>query len=102
MARNIRQSIGTTFSARDLKEGPLVLTIKDVYEDEYDGQTKNVVTFEEGKKKLVLNVTNTNILCDLFGDEDVDWFGKSIKLFASKTKYRGKMVDCIAVGLPED
>jgi len=103
MARNIRQSIGKSFNAKDLAGGPMLLTIKDVKEKTFDDDnTKNVVIFEEAKKQLILNVTNTNILCDEFGDEDVDWIGKKIELFQGKTQFKGKLVNCVSVRVPKE
>jgi hypothetical protein len=103
MGRNIRQSIGKSFNAKDLGEGPLVLTIKDIKIKVFDDENKkNVVSFEEADKQLILNVTNTNILCDEFGDEDVDWIGRKIELFQGKTQFKGKLVNCVSVRVPKE
>lgn len=100
MARNIRNSIGKSFNAKDVADGPIVLTIKDVKEEEFDNETKNVVYFEEAEKRLILNVTNTHLVCDMYGDEDVDWIGNKIELFQGKTQFKGRMVNCLSVRQP--
>lgn len=101
MALNVRMMAGSSFKAADLNAGPIKLTIKSLEEKEFDGKRKPVAYFEETAKTLILNVTNTNILCDLFGDEDTDMVGQQIELYQDKTKFMGKLVPCISIRQPE-
>ena len=43
-------------------------------------QTKAVLYFEGKEKRLVLNSTNTETLCNAYGDDSDGWVGKNISL----------------------
>lgn len=102
MALNVRMLAGSSFKAADLNSGPITLTIKGVKAREFDGKEKGVLSFEETSKELILNATNTNIVCDLYGEQDVDLIGQRIELYQDKTKFMGKMVPCVAVREPKE
>jgi hypothetical protein len=40
-------------------------------------------------KPLVINKTNFDVLCDLFGEEERDWIGQSIFLRVAPSKFNG-------------
>ena len=67
--------------------GEMELTIAKVERIEFDSdgkkQVKGKLSFAENDKSLTLNVTNTNIISQMFGRENIDteWVGKSIILY---------------------
>ena len=48
--------------------------------DNQPEQTKPVLYFEGKEKRLVLNGTNTETLCEAYGSMDSDWLGHEIAL----------------------
>lgn len=48
-------------------------------------------------RKLTLNVTNNEKLCDLFGNETDDWVGQRISLRGDTAKFGGKTVQAVRV-----
>ena len=67
-----------------------------------DQADKAVLYFAEPKiKPLVLNRINTETIEEIAATDDLDlWPGVRIQLFASKTEFQGKRVDCIRVCEP--
>lgn len=84
--------------AHDLAK-PTAATISHVTVEEIgDGEPKPVVHFKNAEKGLVLNKTNASIICEVLGTSETDdWAGKRITLYATKTEFQGKRVDCIRV-----
>lgn len=84
-----------------------VLTIKEVRKElmpklpgkHDDGdEHQNVAYFVEDVLPMVLNVTNCQTIEELYGTGNVlDWAGKRIQIFATKTKIAGKLVPCLRV-----
>ncbi len=68
---------------------------------ETDGKDKSqiVLHLAETDKKLGLNVTNYNVLRDIFQSEDSeDWHGCKIVLFVTQTSMQdGRQVDCLRI-----
>lgn len=60
-------------------------------------ERKPVVSFEETKKKLVLNKTNADSVAEMYGAEATAWLGKRITLYPTKTQCGRETVDCIRV-----
>jgi hypothetical protein len=63
---------------------------------------KPVLKFASGTQ-FSLNGTNVGIMIKEFGDEDDDWVGCTIELYAGKLKYNGALQDSVlirAVSLP--
>lgn len=97
---------GQYLKAADVQK-PVTVTILEVGLEEFtqknkDGvdepQKKIVLTFEDIEKRFVLNKTNAVAIGDILGSTNTDsWIGQKIKLWKSKTKFGGNMVDCIAV-----
>lgn len=48
-------------------------------------------------KRLVLNVTNANVIAGLYGNETKEWVGKRITLYATQCQAFGKTADCIRI-----
>lgn len=58
---------------------------------------KPILTFERTPKKLVLNVTNADTIATLYGTQGLDWIGKKIVVYPTKTKMGRETVDCIRI-----
>ena len=66
-----------------------------------DKEEKPVLYFRNGKKGLVLNVTNASTIAEAYGDETDGWKGKPIVLYVDKNvQYAGKRVSGIRVMVP--
>ena len=57
--------------------------------DEKPGNDKPVLSFVGKEKGLVLNATNTNILCKAYGNDDADWIQHEIGLSVADYTDRG-------------
>jgi hypothetical protein len=58
---------------------------------------KPVLLFQNRKKGLTLNKTNTKKLQAVFSVEMDAWIGKQIEIYPDQTDMGGRMVDCIGV-----
>lgn len=82
-----------------------VLTIKEVRKElmpEIPGKSQeehqNVAYFEEEELPMVLNVTNCETIEQLYGTGNIlEWVGKKIQIFATKTKVKGQSIPCLRV-----
>jgi hypothetical protein len=83
--------------------GDMLLTITGVTMEAIgdDKREKPVVSFKEDERGLVLNATNWDTIADAYGDDSDDWTGKTVQLYATKTSFGSKRVDCIRVRVPE-
>jgi hypothetical protein len=100
-------NIGTAFPSKYLKASDLgqlrpVVVIDAVrMESIGDDEDKPVVHFQGKAKGLVLNKTNANMIAEITGSQETEhWRGRRIALYASKTDYQGKRVDCVRVDYP--
>ena len=87
--------------AIDIEE-PTLFTISNVTIDTLKVRNteseRGVVWFEEDERGLVLNVSLTEILMDLFGSETDRWKGKRVRLFNDRrVKFKGEAVGGIRV-----
>jgi len=102
-----RQFLGSSnyLKAADLQGQTVPVTIKDVSEETVGesgkSEQKLVVHFINKEKALVLNVTNTNTIAEIYGFETMAWTGRTIELFPTTTDYQGKLVDCIRIRIPQ-
>lgn len=55
------------------------------------------LTFKGTDRKLTLNVTNNDRLCELFGNETDDWIGQKIALHGDTAKFGGKTVQAVRI-----
>jgi hypothetical protein len=87
--------------AEDLPDEDLVLTIKDVTDEEVgpEEELKLILTFLEKDKQLILNKTNAKTLADRFGKDPNGWIGKLIALFATEVDFGGKATLAIRIRL---
>jgi hypothetical protein len=66
-----------------------------------DGTKKRAVYFAGKEKALTVNVTNFNAIAEITGeDDDENWPGHRIRLYATKVDFQGKRVDAIRVEEP--
>ena len=89
----------------DLDEGPITATIATVGTENVGdvdaGDLKLVVSFREGVKRLVCNLTRAEAIAEIAGSEDTDaWPGTKIQLTRGMTRYQGKRVGCIVLQAP--
>ncbi len=63
-----------------------------------DGEkSSRVLYFQEDVPKMILNITNGNMLAHLYGSHPDDWAGKSIQVYATPVKAFGKVQDAIRI-----
>lgn len=89
-------------TAEGMKDsGPRVLTIDAIRKEKMnDGKEKWVMSFREVVEGWVLNITNLNILAELFGDETDDWERQKVELYADRVPFGKDMVWGIRCRLP--
>ena len=63
-----------------------------------DGKkTARVLYFKEQAPKMILNITNGNMLTHLYGSHPEDWTGKAIQVYATSVKAFGTTQDAIRI-----
>lgn len=79
------------------------VAVEDVSQENEPTENKPTLYFVEVDKGLVINVTNGEILDDLFGEIEA-WPGQKVQLYVDPTvKYAGKKVGGIRVrAVPEE
>lgn len=88
--------------AADLGKSRPVVTIKNVTMEQVGDQTLPMLLMVGKDKGLLLNRTNANMIEEIAGTFETDqWRGVKIQLYATKTDYAGKRVDCIRVEAPQ-
>ncbi len=86
--------------ASDLNGRNMNVVIHSLDKDSLHGESKNVMTFKNMEKQLVLNRTNAELIGELFGPDTDRWVGKSIELHKARVSFQGKLVDAIRVRAP--
>lgn len=89
-------------AAIEFRGKDVTLTVKSVAHETLTMQggvkdVKPVLTFVETKKKFICNKTNASSIALLYGTQAMDWVGKKITLYPTKTAVGKKMEDCIRV-----
>ena len=81
----------------DLHSREITVTIAKMTMEEVgtEKEQKPVLHFKEAEKGLVLNVTNYDNIAIAYGEETDDWAGKQVVLYPDRTRFGGKLVDCI-------
>jgi len=98
--------VGEAFTGAYLKadtfKGKRVTVTCDHVALEKVGEGDKPVLYFQGKDMgLVLNKTNANMIAEIAGDDEMDnWKGVKVVLYAAKTDFQGKRVDCIRVDYP--
>lgn len=92
-------------AASDL-EGPTVVTIRAVTEEEFDDGPAPVAWFHELKKGLPLNSTNRKAILRIFGKDafrNTDRLTeKKVELFLIETEFRGEPCQGIRIRQPRE
>jgi hypothetical protein len=84
------------------REFKLVIEGTELVEFENEGkkQKKIHITFQNAKKGLLANKTNSMILVDAYGDDTENWIGKEVILYVEPVGFQGKVVKAIRVKVP--
>ena len=86
-----------------LNGSPKTCLIKDVgelYSSDDKGKESKLqllITLAEFDKPWAINVTNSETIAQLYGDNPSGWIGKRVTLYPTKTKFGRETVDCIRV-----
>ena len=90
--------------ASDLQDRDATVVIETVQMADVGGndpddekKEKPLIHFKGKEKGLILNVTNTNTIIDLYGPDSTDWLGQPITLFPTQTDFQGRATPCIRV-----
>jgi hypothetical protein len=90
--------------SHNLEPGEEMLLTIDHFEGEEtvltaDGKkTKQVLYFKEDVPKMIMNITNGNVLTQLYGSHPDGWRGKQIQVYvANNVKSFGKLVDALRI-----
>jgi hypothetical protein len=86
--------------AADIVGKTIPVIITGVEDIEFDKGVKPVLSFNGKNKKLVVNMTNFDILADAYGGFTEGWVGKPIMLAAEKVTVKGQRTDSIRVRIP--
>lgn len=88
-----------SFTAEHFEEGPARLTVKAItpiiFEEDGEERQKGKMTFDEVTSYWVFGKEAAGELADQLGDETDEWVGHEIELRKDKTRFKGKMVDCV-------
>ena len=91
---DMRKYAGSRFlKLEDVIRRPRVEKILDVAEGKFG---KPDIKFESGNQ-LSANATNVKALIKAYGDDDRDWIGCEVELYAGQTDYQGGKKDSILV-----
>lgn len=101
-------NIKTAFPSKYLKVDDLggksvTLTMDSVDIEEVgqgqDKEKKPILRFRKTEKALVLNVTNSNTIAKLYGDDTEGWSGQRITLVPREVEFQGNPTMAIRVSL---
>jgi len=87
--------------AADLGKARPVVTIAGIRNDRLGDDEVTILAFKGKDKELILNRTNWNMIAEITGqDDDDNWIGHQVMLYATRVDYQGKRVDAIRVDYP--
>lgn len=88
--------------ADDITDGDTAVIIDEAVEGTVgeDKQLQCTLDFKGKHKRFGFNKTNLAIMQDFAGFESKDWMGKTIILYKNPTKYMGKPVIGVRIGMP--
>lgn len=66
-----------------------------------DAEDKPVIYFQGKEKGIVLNKVNSSTIAGTYGDETDNWSGKPLSIYPDKTSFRGDIVPCLRVRVPD-
>lgn len=90
-------SVGQYLESQYLKGSDLsqtaqqIITIKDVAQQEFQGQTKVVVGFLETPKRLICNKSQLASLAGMFGNETGAWVNQRVSVYAAPSGYQNTL-----------
>lgn len=92
-------------SAPDLKgqRVPVVIErVAMVEMKEMDGSVihKPAAKFQGTEKQMIINITNWNMIAELYGEDSDMWIGREIILYPARVPFGNKIVDAIRVDAP--
>lgn len=88
---------GKYIKSADLAGQSKIVTIASVSMQKVGEDTKPVMQFSDCNQGMVLNLTNSNILQDIFSSDTDSWVGGRIELYSTRVQFGAKMVDAIRV-----
>jgi hypothetical protein len=91
-----------TLRAADLGDKEWTLVIATIESKNFDDGTKLVIGFQNAKKKLIANKTNSGRIAKLYSDETDNWVGKEIILRAEMVDFKGESVMAVRVQPPKN
>jgi hypothetical protein len=97
--------ISEEFPSKYLKAGDLGgkevrVTMQNVEKEKLGDDMKLVLYFKGKEKGVVLNKTNSNTICDSYGDDTDDWFDQPLILFSVMVDFQGKVGPAIRCRVP--
>lgn len=99
-------NIDSAFPSKYLKASDLgaarpIVTIASVAMEEVGDDKLPVLKMVGKDKAFVLNRTNASMIAEIAGTNETEqWRGVRIQLYATKTDFGGKRVDCVRVEYP--
>lgn len=93
---------GKYVKCADLAGKSKIVTIANVAMQRVGDDTKPVMQFSDCDQGMVLNLTNSNTIADIFGFDTDKWNGGRIELYPAKVQFGAKMVDAIRVRMVGD
>ena len=89
---------GAYLKAEMFKGRRVAVTCDHVKIENVGDDIRHVLYFAGKDMGLVLNKTNANMIAEIAGDDEMEnWKGVKVVLYATKTEFQGKRVDCIRV-----
>lgn len=92
---------GDYLKAADLQGAEPTVVIASVEVKEFDDGNKFLIAFQNKKKGLVANKTNSRRIAMLYGDDTDNWIGKEIVLYTDMVDFQGSTVEAIRVRGPK-
>jgi len=90
--------------SHNLEDGEEMLLTITRFEGEEEVQSsdgkkskKPVLYFKEDVPKMIMNITNGNIIANLYGNQPEKWIGKQIQLFSASIKAFGEQRDALRI-----
>lgn len=93
----IYPSMAEFLKASDLGANTIKVKISYIRPVTFGDSTKLVLDFEGKDKALVLNKTNANIIKDVYGDDEQQWAGKEIMVYAGPVTFKGQSMQGLKV-----
>ena len=86
--------------AADLGGKEAKVIMQNVEKEKLGDDMKLVLYFKGKEKGVVLNKTNSNTICDSYGDDTEDWFDQPLILFSVMVDFQGKVQPAIRCRVP--